>query len=65
VKAKLAGYVEQPERVLARYQDTDQSVPARYARAYAWHRIAYPDKALAGGREPAARGAERSPISWS
>jgi predicted Zn-dependent protease len=47
VKAKLAGYVEQPERVLARYQDSDQSVPARYARAYAWHRSAYPDKALA------------------
>jgi predicted Zn-dependent protease len=47
VKAKLAGYVEQPERVLARYQSTDQSVSARYARAYAWHRSAYPDRALA------------------
>jgi predicted Zn-dependent protease len=47
VKAKLSGYVEEPERVLARYPDSDKSVPARYARAYAWHRAAYPDKALA------------------
>jgi predicted Zn-dependent protease len=47
VKAKLSGYVEQPERVLARYSNSDQSVPARYARAYAWHRSAYPEKALA------------------
>src|SRR5690606_18183563 len=27
------------------YPETDQSVPAHYARAYAWHRGAYPDKA--------------------
>jgi len=47
VKAKLTGYVDQPERVLARYPETDKSIPARYARAYAWHRSAYPDKALA------------------
>jgi predicted Zn-dependent protease len=47
VKAKLSGYVDQPERVLARYQDSDTSVPARYARAYAWHRSAYPERALA------------------
>ncbi len=46
VRAKLAGYVDEPERVLARYPDTDRSVPARYARAYAWHRAAYPDRAL-------------------
>jgi predicted Zn-dependent protease len=47
VKAKLAGYVEEPERVLARYPASDTTVPARYARAYAWHRAAYPDRALA------------------
>jgi len=47
VKAKLAGYVEEPERVLARFPETDKSTPARYARAYAWHRSAYPEKALA------------------
>jgi len=47
VKAKLAGYVDEPERVLARYPSSDNSVPARYARAYAWHRGAHPDRALA------------------
>ena len=47
VRAKLTGYVEEPERVLARYPASDQSVPARYARAYAWHRAAHPDRALA------------------
>jgi predicted Zn-dependent protease len=47
VRAKLAGFVEEPERVLARYPASDRSVPARYARAYALHRSAYPDRALA------------------
>ena len=46
VKAKLAGYVEEPQRVLARYPETDTTVPARYARAYAMHRAAYPERAL-------------------
>jgi predicted Zn-dependent protease len=46
VKAKLAGYVEEPQRVLARFPESDATVPARYARAYAWHRAAYPDRAL-------------------
>lgn len=47
VKAKLIGYIDDPDVVLRRYPETDQSVPARYARAYAWHRAAYPDKANA------------------
>jgi predicted Zn-dependent protease len=47
VRAKLVGYVEEPERVLAAYPDSDRSVPARYARAYALHRTAYPDRAMA------------------
>jgi predicted Zn-dependent protease len=28
------------------YPESDKSVPARYARAYAWHKGAYPQKAL-------------------
>jgi predicted Zn-dependent protease len=28
------------------YPESDKSVPARYARAYAWHKSAYPQKAL-------------------
>jgi predicted Zn-dependent protease len=47
VKAKLSGYVEDPERTLVLYPESNKSVPARYARAYAWHKRAYPEKALA------------------
>jgi predicted Zn-dependent protease len=46
VKAKLNGYVMQPRETLLKYPVTDVSIPARYARAYAWHKSAYPDKAL-------------------
>jgi predicted Zn-dependent protease len=45
VKAKLFGYVNDPKVTMARYPDKDQSLPAHYARAYAWHKAAYPDKA--------------------
>lgn len=47
VKAKLSGYMAEPPRTLRKFPETDVSVPARYARAYAWHRSAYPQKALA------------------
>ena len=47
VKAKLMGYVAQPARTLQVYPETDKSVPARYARAYAWHKEAFLDKAMA------------------
>lgn len=46
IKAKLNGYVLDPPQVMRQYPETDQSVPAHYARAYAWHRSAYPDQAL-------------------
>lgn len=46
-KAKLIGYVEEPARTLQLYPERDQSVPGHYARAYAWHKSAYPDKAMA------------------
>ncbi|QDP19007.1 M48 family metalloprotease [Sphingomonas xanthus] len=44
VKAKLIGYVT-PKQAVSRYPEQDQSVPAHYARAYAYHLGAYPDKA--------------------
>ncbi len=47
VRAKLAGYISDPQQVLARYPESDKSIPAHYARAYAYHRQAYRDKALA------------------
>ncbi|OAO03023.1 peptidase M48 [Sphingomonadales bacterium EhC05] len=46
VKAKLLGFTADPVTTLRKYPESDQSVPARYARAYAWHKSAYPDRAL-------------------
>ena len=45
VKAKLEGYVMPPERTLRDFPDTDTSIYAHYARAYAYHKAGYPDKA--------------------
>jgi predicted Zn-dependent protease len=47
VKAKLAGFIAEPKATLRDYPESDKSVPALYARAYAWHKAAYPQKALA------------------
>jgi len=46
IKAKLIGFVEEPPRVLQLYPQTDQSAPAHYARAYAYHKGAYTGQAL-------------------
>lgn len=45
VKAKLEGYVAPYARTLNDYPEGDNSIYARYARAYAWHKAGYPDKA--------------------
>ena len=45
VKAKLTGFVD-PKRAVTKYPESDQSVPAHYARAYAYHLGGYRDKAL-------------------
>ncbi|MBB4154631.1 putative Zn-dependent protease [Sphingomonas jinjuensis] len=45
VKAKLAGYVLDPEDTLKRYPLSDQSIYAHYARAYAYHKGGFPDRA--------------------
>lgn len=47
VKAKLFGYQSTPERTLQAYPETMTGLPARYARAYAWHKDARMEKALA------------------
>lgn len=47
VKAKLEGYIAEPARTLRKFPESNTSVPARYARAYAWHKSAYPQKAMA------------------
>jgi len=47
VRAKLAGYVDEPRQVFTRYPLSDQSIPGHYARAYAYHRTAHPEQAMA------------------
>ncbi|MBK9012180.1 M48 family metalloprotease [Novosphingobium sp.] len=47
VKAKLVGYVAEPQRTLQLYPETVQTVPARYARAYAFHKDAQLERAMA------------------
>ena len=44
VKAKLLGYID-PKQAVIKYPESDQSVPAHLARAYAYHLGGYPQKA--------------------
>ena len=46
VKAKLYGYQADSEKTLQRYPETRQDIPARYARAYAYHKNALIEDAL-------------------
>jgi predicted Zn-dependent protease len=46
VKAKLWGFVN-PKQAVIKYPESNKSVPAHYARAYAYHVGGYPDKANA------------------
>lgn len=46
-KAKLFGYLAEPQDTLRTYPEYMTSVPARYARAYAFHKEARLDKAMA------------------
>ncbi len=46
-KAKLIGYFGQPQLTLRQYPESDTSVPARYARAFAYSRTPDVPKALA------------------
>jgi len=45
VKAKLFGFVNS-RQAITKYPESDQTAPAHYARAYAYHLSAYPEKAL-------------------
>jgi predicted Zn-dependent protease len=47
VKAKLLGYMQEPKRTFQVFPEGQVSIPARYARAYAWHKEAFVDKAMA------------------
>lgn len=45
IKAKLAGYMLEPQRAFQLYPEGDLSEYGHYARAYAWHKLAEMDKA--------------------
>ena len=45
IKAKLQGYSQPPARTLQAFPETDRSIYAHYARAYAYHKSGYPEKA--------------------
>ncbi len=47
VKAKIRGFLEHPQTALRFYPQQDQSAPARYARAIAYHRLAQTEQAIA------------------
>ncbi|WP_298470916.1 M48 family metalloprotease [uncultured Erythrobacter sp.] len=47
VRAKLYGYLAEPKRTFNLYPESDTSDPARYARAYAFHKDAQMDRAIA------------------
>ncbi|WND02284.1 M48 family metalloprotease [Temperatibacter marinus] len=47
IRAKLEGYINGPFYTLKKYPLSDQSIPAKYARIYAYHRALEWDKALA------------------
>jgi predicted Zn-dependent protease len=46
-KAKLYGYTAEPRDTLLAYPETMTGIPARYARAYAFHKQSHLDKAMA------------------
>ncbi|MBX7541600.1 M48 family metalloprotease [Qipengyuania sphaerica] len=46
IKAKLQGYVAEPQFTLRDYPESDRSTPALLARAYAYHKEARVDRAL-------------------
>ncbi len=47
MRAKLEGFLDRPERVLARYEDAPETEFSLYATAVAWHRMPNTTKALA------------------
>lgn len=46
IQAKIRGFLEPPLKALRRYPDSDRTVPAKYARAAALHRLGRTDEAL-------------------
>ena len=60
MRAKLYGFTERPNVVLAHYPMSDTSLPARYARAISAYRFAGLQSATAADRQPDRGDAEQS-----
>jgi predicted Zn-dependent protease len=45
VRAKLKGFAQEAAQTFRDFPESNKTDPARYARAYAWHKTAYPEKA--------------------
>lgn len=63
MRAKLYGFIERPETVARKYPPSDQSAPARYARAIAAHRAGRLPEALAAV-DGLIRGQPRNAYFW-
>lgn len=46
IHAKIRAFLEPPNQTFRNYRSTDQSLPARYARAIAWYRDGQTERAL-------------------
>eukprot|EP00435_Cladocopium_sp_Y103_P076773 s1_g512.t1 len=63
IKAKLHGFIDRPAVTFRRYPATDTSIPARYARAVAYHKLG--DVARATGElEPLLAAMPNNPFVW-
>ncbi len=63
IKAKLHGFIDRPAVTFRRYPATDTSLPARYARAVAHHKLGDVARAL-GEIEPLLAAMPNNPFIW-
>ncbi len=63
IKAKLHGFIDRPAVTFRRYPATDTSIPARYARAVAYHKLGDVARATAE-LEPLLAAMPNNPFVW-
>ncbi|WOF73594.1 M48 family metalloprotease [Parvibaculaceae bacterium PLY_AMNH_Bact1] len=63
IKAKLHGFIDRPAVTFRRYPTSDTSIPARYARAVAYHKLGDIARAL-GEIEPLLIAMPNNPFVW-
>lgn len=63
IRAKIHGFMDHPNTTLRQYPETDDSLPARYARAIAWYRDGQTDRALAAV-DALMEGDPQNPFFW-